>query len=174
MMKRLNSLISLVFLILSGTSLFCADLPVVVEAESGQVGSSFTVATSGDVTYVTIKPTVAGTKPDSTTRVITYSVTFPDSGTYDLYARLYVGANTFDNDSYYYGNGFGLKDVTNDADWVRANMLSGVGYSGENLVVDGGGNSANKVWVWLNMSKFTLDEAPISFRVELGDLTQVF
>jgi endo-1,4-beta-xylanase len=173
-------LLSLVLCAFSGIAVLGTDLPVVVEAESGTVGSSFDVVESSGVTYVTIKyssSTTAGAiRPDSVSRVMTYSVTFPDSGTYDLYARLYVGPNNFSDDSYFYGNGFGLKDVTDSANWVRANMLSGAGYSTINLVVDGGGSSSNSTWVWLNMSKFALDleSTSISFRVEKDQLTQSF
>jgi endo-1,4-beta-xylanase len=179
-MKNFKSLVSLVFVSLSGVAVLGTDLPVVVEAESGTVGSSFKIVEKSGVTYVTIKYTAGGTKPDTASRVITYSVTFPDSGTYDLYARLYVGPSTFSNDSYYYGNGFGLKDIADSTNWIRANMLSGVGYITKTLVVDGGGNTTNNAWVWLNMSKFTLDldalpdSLRISFRVELDGLTQSF
>lgn len=157
-----------------GFSAFSADLPAVIEAESGIVGSDFTTAKDVDVNYVTIKSTVPGENPSIATRVITYTVTFPDSGSYDLYMRYYVGAGGADDDSYFYGNGFGEKDPTNNNDWIRINNLSGKGYNAERLAVGGGGNSSNRVWVWLNLSKYGGDEPPITFRVEKDNLTQTF
>ena len=84
------------------------DLPVTVQAESGTLGSDFRIVDTLDVTSVTITTnTVNSMNPGNDNRVITYQVTFPDSGTYDLYAHILVGKNMFDDDSYFYANGFG-------------------------------------------------------------------
>ncbi|HOT14916.1 MAG TPA: endo-1,4-beta-xylanase [Bacteroidales bacterium] len=163
----------MVFCIFSKIS-FGADLPVVVEAESGVAGSSFAIKTESGVTYATIKYTVGGTTPDSATRVITYTITFPDSGTYDLYGRYWIGSAGANDDSYYYGNGFGEKNLTNADDWVRANNIHNLGYTDNSQVVDGAGGAAYNVWKWINFSQYNGDEPPVSFRVELGELTKTF
>lgn len=75
MKRNLNYLFTMALTIPFCLSLYGADLPVVIEAESGTIGSSFKVKMDGTITYVTISPTLGGTKPDSTSRVITYSVT---------------------------------------------------------------------------------------------------
>ena len=91
--------------------------------------------------------TVGGGNPTSDTRVATFTVTFPAPGTYELYARLRVGAATFNDDSFYYGNGFGVKPVSADASadgsWILANGLAApVGYTLPSDKVVGGGLAA--------------------------------
>jgi endo-1,4-beta-xylanase len=151
------------------------DLPVTVQAESGTLGSDFRIVDTLAVTSVTITTnTVNSMNPGNDNRVITYQVTFPDSGTYDLYAHVLVGKNMFDDDSYFYANGFGSNDATVDGDWIIANGLADVGYTDTLNVVDGGGSASSGEWKWIDMSKFNGGATPITFRVELGSLTQTF
>jgi endo-1,4-beta-xylanase len=162
-------------LVLLGCSVYAQDLPVVVQAESGTLGSDIrTVDTLGARAVITKADLINSLNPGSANRVITFQVTFPDSGTYDLYARVLVGPGAFSDDSYFYANGFGSKNVTTDADWIRANGLAAVGYSSSTDVVDGGGSASSKIWKWIDMSKFTGDAPAIKFRVERGALTQTF
>ena len=63
--------------------------PVIVEAESGNLGSNYPVLQSGGVTYVSVKTNLINAgNPGDTSRMITYQVTFPDSGSYNLFARV--------------------------------------------------------------------------------------
>src|ERR671914_495700 len=92
--------------------------PVILQAESGVVGSQFTIAADGATTYATIQTTIGGGNPTTTARVISYSVTFPHAGVWELYARLRVGPATFDDDSMFYASSFGTRSATSDADWI--------------------------------------------------------
>ena len=62
-------------------------------------------------------------------------------GVYELYARMFVVANDpFNNDSFYYANGFGTKAPASDLDWILSNGLaSPVGYTLATDKVVGGG-----------------------------------
>ena len=59
--------------------------PVIVEAESGNVGSSYAILKDGIVTYVTPETNwVSLVSPGDSSRTIKYQVTFADSGYYNL------------------------------------------------------------------------------------------
>jgi endo-1,4-beta-xylanase len=152
-------------------------LPIVFQAEAGAIGAQFTVASdpATGIQYVAINSTVGGGSPGSAERVITYSVTFPSAGTYELYARLRVGPGTFNDDSMYYGSGFGIKNVAADNDWVRVNGLANAfGYTLPTDRVLGAGSAAGNVWKWTKLSAFPFDETPITFSVDASGLTQTF
>lgn len=157
------------------TSAF-AQNSVTIEAESGTLGSDFSSLSAGGVNYITcVTDLVASQNPGNTNRVATYTVTFPAAGTYELYARVRVGPTGANDDSYFYGNGFGTKTVASDGDWITENQLSTVGDTASNTIVSGGGTvTANNVWKWINMSRFNGGEAPVSFTVTAGNLTQAF
>ena len=100
------------------------------QAESGTLGAEFDPpivdpdAIGGR--YITVETGAGGEAPNHENRIVTYTVTFPEADTYNLYARLYIQSQPEDapnNDSMFYGNGFGTKDVGADADWVKANGL---------------------------------------------------
>jgi endo-1,4-beta-xylanase len=165
----------LITILLINTSIHGQNIPVTIQAESGTLGSDFKIIDTLGVTAVTIKTdAVNSLNPGNTKRVITFQLTFPDSGTYDLYARVLVGPNGFNDDSYFYGNGFGSKNAATDGDWIRANGIAAVGYSSSTSVVDGSGAVQTLVWKWINMSKYKGDMTPINFRVERSALTQTF
>lgn len=161
---------------LGSEAAWAQNAPVVQQAESGTLGTDWTKATQADVQYVTVTPTstINAQNPGTAARVITYSVTFPAAGAYDLYARVRVGSNAANDDSFYYANGFGTKQVDADADWITVNQLNSVGYTSGNIAVDGAGGATNGVWKWINLSKFNGGEAPINFTVAAGALTQTF
>ena len=103
--------------------------PVVVEAESGQLGSHFKVYDSSNVTYVSTDTNWTSlTSPGDTSRMITYQVTFADSGSYNFFARVWVGPGGFNDDSFFYGNGFGQKNDTAASDWIFINGLASAGF----------------------------------------------
>lgn len=149
---------------------------IIVEAESGLVGAQFQIASDGATQYAAIVGTVGGFNPTTAERTISYTVTFPSPGTYELYARLRVGPATFNDDSMYYANGFGPKSPTSDTDWILANGLAApVGYTLAADKVVGGGAAQSNVWKWVKLSAFDGGEPPVAgFVVPAGALVQTF
>jgi len=163
-------------LALTGPSVaLSADL-VTREAEDGTLGANWTTSTDGGTQYITISGTGAGGNPGSAARVATYSVTFPVEGTYELYGRVRVGSGGANDDSFFYGNGFGAKSPTSDADWILVNSVNVGGFTDPNDVVAGSGSAGVSVWKWINLSQYTgtAGEAPITFTVPAGNLNQTF
>ena len=186
------------------TPLLAQDTPIAVQAETGtSTTPTSSAAAAGDwafrtdaatgtaaaVTYATsltdvsafTAPTspgggVGGAAPATADRVLTYTVTFPAAGTYDLYTRMRVGPGGANDDSYFYATGFGTKSPVTGTDWMNANGLFNVGYeAGTGLPVDGGGGAGTGVWKWLNMSKYASFGVPgATFTVPAGALTQTF
>lgn len=172
-MKGRVILFSILFLI--GSILYGQNEPVVVEAESGVVGSDYNTLTDGDVTYITPGTDMAGgTNPGTADKVASFTVDFADSGTYKLFARVRVGPANYNDDSFFYGNDFGSKSPSTDADWILCNGLVSAGFSIITDVVEGQGDAATEIWKWLSLSEFTGQGTPITFRVELGELTKTF
>ncbi|MDW7980321.1 MAG: BNR-4 repeat-containing protein [Verrucomicrobiales bacterium] len=151
----------------------CAS--VKVEAESGVRGAGVAVGTTDGITYIYPLTTNTQYAPMTPDRVVTYSVTFPEPGTYDLYARVRVGPLAWSNDSFLFGNGFGTKSATNAAHWVLANNLASAGYTNATDVVGDDGVVGVLTWKWVNVSEFTNSGgARITFTVPEGQLTQTF
>ena len=171
---RLSAFLASVFFMVS-VNVVAQYVPVIVEAESGALGSDFAVLTAGEVTYIAPQTNFASTtNPGNASKVASYTVNFADSGTYKLFARVRVGSAGFDDDSYFYGNGFGTKDPLSDNDWITCNMIASAGFVILNIVVEGQGDAPSEVWKWVNFSDFTGYETPITFRVEQGELTKTF
>ncbi len=150
--------------------------PVIVEAESGKLGHMFSVHQDGDITYITTDSNYTGlSSPGDTGRVATYQVTFADSGHYSLFAHVFVGSGGFDDDSFFYGRGFGEKNDTAGADWVFINGLGSAGFSDSTDVVDGPGALGSSVWKWINVTKNTYSGVPgDTFYVSPDSLTRTF
>ena len=146
------------------------------EAESGTRGADYAIGSDGGIQYIYPTSNAAGESPGSSARVVTYSVTFPTAGTYDLYARVRVGPAGADDDSFFYGGGFGTKSPTSSGDWIRVNSLNVGGYTAASDVVAGSGSAGITVWKWVNLSEFSngSSEAGITFTVTAGNLTQTF
>jgi len=159
--------ISLVFLgLLLGLACVSNAAVIGFQAESGTLGAHFDPpiidANALGGQYITIETPAGGGSPGHEDRIATYTVTFPEAGTYDLYARLYIDTaiqGAADNDSMFYGNGFGTKPANSNADWIQINGC-------DNLTSD--------VWFWINLSEDTCQwgEAGVSFTVPAGGLTQ--
>ncbi|MBN1184572.1 MAG: endo-1,4-beta-xylanase [Bacteroidales bacterium] len=165
-------------LVLMTINAYCQNEPVIIEAENGTLGSDYQTLTDGDVTYITpgtnyIEP---ATQPNDASKVASFTVIFPDSGTYKLFARIRIGSNNYDDDSFYYANGLGSKNPTVGDDWITCNNMVASGYTILADVVQEGGDAGLEVWKWLALSEYTGDygESPITFRVEQGELTQTF
>ncbi len=139
-----------------------------LEAESGTLGAEYASATVAGATGITPSTNGAGSNPGSAARIASYTVQFPSASLYQLYARVYVGAGSFNDDSFFYGAGFGTKSPTTNADWVA--VLSGLANTGytaaSEQVVAGGGSAGIQVWKWVKFGTF--------FTVNEGALTQTF
>ncbi|OGU60824.1 MAG: hypothetical protein A2V66_08720 [Ignavibacteria bacterium RBG_13_36_8] len=157
-----------------------ADKPIIIEAESGNVGNDFAVLQDGGITYVQIQTNGADYNPaiweypgfDS--RTITFEVTFPVGGTYNLFAHIRVGPQTYNDDSFFYANGFGVKDVIIADDWIIVNQLQTSGFSEADNVVHEPGGLGNGVWKWINLSQNSYYEAAVTFTVDNANLTVTF
>ncbi|WP_151087509.1 endo-1,4-beta-xylanase [Hymenobacter baengnokdamensis] len=205
MKKPQRILLALVAALGSHFTVLAQAAPVVVEAESGTstnpatpvAGASTgdwafrTIAASGTtptISYATTLTDVAaytaptapgggvgGSAPATAARVLSYTVTFPEAGTYDLYARIRVGPNGANDDSFYYANSFGTKSPVTGSDWVNCNNLFNIGYTSATAVVDGAGGAATGVWKWVDLSQYSFGGAAlVSFTVTAGNLTQTF
>ena len=142
------------------------------EAGFGALGSNFTNGTDGVVNYISISTdTVNSGNPGNASRVATCSVTFPEAGLYQLYARLRTGPGTFNDDSMFYAASFGSKSPTLNSDWILVNGLAGVGFSNSTDVATGSGSLGSGMWKWVNLSQFTSQSG---FTVSAGSLTQTF
>jgi endo-1,4-beta-xylanase len=205
MKKPQRLVLALVAALGSHFTLFAQNAPVTVEAESGTSTPPTsaaaaagdwafrTVAASGTtaaVTYATSLTDVSGftapgspgggvggAAPATANRVLSYTVTFPGPGTYDLYARVRINAGGASDDSYFQPVSLGSKSPTTTSDWQSKNNIFNVGYTDTNpsQIVDGGGGGGTGVWKWLNMSKFSPFGDPVySYTVAAGNLTQTF
>jgi len=147
-----------------------------VEAESGALGASWTNGVQGATQFISVNSTLAGNAPTNSARVVTYTVTFPAPGTYDLYGRVRVGPGSANDDSFFYGNGFGLEAPDNPDDWTLVNSINSGGFVNAGDVVSGAGTAGIQVWKWVNFSQYTgaAGESPLTFTVAPGDLTQTF
>lgn len=140
--------------------------PLIVEAESGAVGSEW--ATEADEedgsTYVEIttdtEETTGTTGTPGDDRTISYEITFPDTGSYDLFARVYVGPEQADDDSWFTPQGFGEKDPNNVEHWVLSNGLHTAGFNLADNVVRNAGGVGSETWKWVNFTKNGYDGAP--------------
>lgn len=148
---------------------------ITVEAEAGALGGNFQIIT-GPPDYITSTTDGSGGSPGSAERVASYSVTFPAPGVYKLYARVRVGPQGANDDSFFYGNGFGTKSPTSDANWILINSIDVGGFVNAGDSVTGNGSAGINVWKWINFSDYTgaFGETPIAFPVSAGNLTQTF
>src|SRR5690349_974800 len=84
-----------------------AQVPVIVEAESGSLGTSLTTGTDGGgVSYITVLPAANSGATPTPDRVATFQITFPAAGSYALYARILAGPVGGNDDSFYIPSGF--------------------------------------------------------------------
>jgi endo-1,4-beta-xylanase len=148
--------------------------PVIIEAESGTLGANIATAVDGAVTFVTT--TANRTTSPSAPHIGTYSVTFPASGNWELYARYSVGLGlpTTDgpnDDSWYFGQGFGVKTPEGGGDQWALQNEAGTGFTNLTATVLNGGNAGSNVFKWV---KITGSQGPAAWVVPAGALTQTF
>lgn len=154
--------------------------PVVIEAESGTLGSEFEILTDdAGVTYITVttdvnETTGTGDVPGEN-RTAEYEVTFDESGWYHFFARMLVGPATFDDDSFFYPHDFGSTDPSDPAGWVIANQLAAAGFNLPEEYVTGLGTVGDGEWKWVNLSVNQFNGiASDSFYVAPDSLTHTF
>jgi endo-1,4-beta-xylanase len=158
-----------------------AQVPVVVEAETGTLGTSLSTGTLNGNTYITgLNGTTApsAADPASLQRIASYSVAFPAAGNYDLYVRIYAGPNNGNDDSFYISSvGF------NNQNWGALYNTSSGGYSNPAAPAfvegtPGAGNPAGtSVWKWVRLTNHPGRGGglgPNAWVVPAGSLTQTF
>ncbi|MBI1932483.1 MAG: endo-1,4-beta-xylanase [Ignavibacteriales bacterium] len=152
-------------------------VPIIVEAESGSVGNGFTVIEDGEITFVAPVKNYTGLNfPEDSNSVINYNVTLEDSGTYNLFARVKVGPDSFNDDSFFAGKGFGNKNDTSANDWVFINGLANAGFDEAADYVYDFGITGSEIWKWINVTKnfFQKDSISEYFQAEVDNLTKTF
>lgn len=165
----MNTLQSYLLCLLAACPLLAiAQLPnlIYLEAEAGNPGADYALESEDGLTFARINSNGIATHPEREARTITWEVNFTTNGHYDLYLRCRVGPDGFDDDSFFYGNGFGAKVPGNPEDWIRVNGIANRGYANPIELVDGQGNAGTNVWKWINLSEFTGDEEPAIFQAE--------
>ena len=157
-----------------------AQAPVIVEAESGTLGSSLSIGTATDITYITgVNDTVPPSNPAAIPgRIASYNVTFPAAGNYDLYVRIWAGPNGGNDDSFYISSvGF------NNQNWGGLYNTSSGGYANPAAPVfvegsPGAGTPAGtSVWKWVRLTNHPGRGGglgPNAWVVPAGSLTQTF
>jgi xylan 1,4-beta-xylosidase len=157
-------------------SVFAANEPVVLEAESASRGADYALGADETVQYVYPKTTNSNSNsyPGTVDKVLTFTVTFTEAGTYDLYARLRVGAGSYGDDSFFFGKTFGSSSVTDASSWVMINGIVSNGYVSDDDVVGSLGSAGIQTWKWLNVSEFVSSTAPVTFTVSSAPFTYTF
>jgi len=158
-------------LLVSVPSLSFAQVPLIVEAESGTLGASLTIATdAGGVTHITttensaVNPTPA--------RTATYEVTFPSAGSYALYVRILTGPVGGNDDSFYVPTGFNTT-----TSWSAPYNTSTGGATAPGAGVPTGGTAGQNVWKWVRMTNLPGaggGTGPNAWIVPDGALTRTF
>jgi xylan 1,4-beta-xylosidase len=166
--------LTLLFLALFPLVVFANNEPVVLEAEKAVLGSDFAQGTDGIVNYVYPKTNNSTFTPGTSDKVLTFSVKFPESGIYEMYARLRVGVGGFNDDSFFFGKDFGVLAASNTDSWAYANGLASVGYTSDNDFVGYQGSAGTQTWKWLNISEFYNNASPLTFTVTVPNATLTF
>ena len=174
LLKRMNTLAAL-GMSLAVVAWDAQAALITFEAESGTLGTNFLTGNSSGTIYISCtNNNTSTTVPGILGRVASYSVTFPAAGTYDFYARIRVGAGGANDDSLFYGNGFGAKSVTTSTDWILCNSVWNIGFTNAGDIVTGAGSVQTGVWKWIDLSQFNGGATPMNFTVTAGNLTQTF
>lgn len=148
--------------------------PVVMEAEKAVLGADFATGNDGLLQYVYPKTNNAAFNPGTNDKVLTFTVTFPEAGTFELYARFRVGAGGFNDDSFFFGKSFGPLTATNPDSWAYVNGLASGGYTSDNDVVAYQGSTGTQTWKWLNVSEYFNISTPSVFTVSAPNTTLTF
>ena len=167
-------LVGLVLIVLFYPNVIASNKPIVLEAEKAILGADFAVGNDGAVQFVYPKTTNTNFYPGTVDKVLTFTVTFPEAGTYELYARLRVGAGGYNDDSFFFGKSFGALSETNADSWGYINGIATVGYINDNDVVSSLGSAGMQTWKWLNISEFYNTTTPTVFTITAPNTTYTF
>jgi len=144
---------------------------VYLEAEdpAAVLGSAMLVGTDGTTGYVetSIDNTAAPSADNAAEKVNTYTITFPEAGSYELFARYYIGPGGANDDSWYYGQGFG-----NNTGWTLVNS-GNIGFNQPGQTVYPGGTVGANQWRWAKLTG-AAGALPAVWTVEPGQLTVTF
>jgi len=151
---------------------FAQTEPVIVQAEDpgAVLGTTMSIASDATgTTYVTttLNDTSAPSAANFSQKVGTYTVKFPEPGNYELYARYFVGPGGGNDDSWYYGQGFG-----NSSAWSLLNSGQ-IGFNVPNQTVYPGGTVGSNQWRWVKVTG-AAGQFPTVWTVNPGQLTQTF
>lgn len=132
--------------------------PFIIEAEDGDMGSEWDVQEADGTTYITITTDFDQTSGSASYpgehRTVSYEITFPDTGIYDLFARVRMPAGgEHENDSFFQPAGFGEKDPQNPEHWHIINGLGEAGFSNASDYVRDAGGLTGGIWKWVNLSR---------------------
>lgn len=157
-----------------GASDTLAARPLLIEAEGGTNGADVQVVTDAvdsSITYITAGVNVADAPADAAdSRIVSLPVQFPAAGEYQVYARVRIGPDGGDDDSFFVDLGAGAPS------WQLVNSISGFAVQGQpgyqqGAVVDGvRGQSPPGVWIWALFDDFvyTVAEGALSRNVVLA------
>lgn len=133
-----------------------SNIALYADAEGGAAssllfrGSAFNVI-EGEPSYVTVNETDTDAPTDDS-RIIELEVAFPKPGTYALYARLRVGPNNVEDDSFFLPTEFGRQNGWETIDNISGFVVPGEpGYEANSLVI-AGGSAASNVWKWARIA----------------------
>jgi endo-1,4-beta-xylanase len=125
-----------------------AQVPTIVEAESGTLGTSLTTGTdAAGVNYITVLPAANSGATPTPDRVATYQINFPAAGSYALYVRILAGPVGGNDDSFYVPSGF-----NNATNWPGLYNTSGGGATAPGAGVSTTGSAGQNVWKWVRLT----------------------
>lgn len=162
------------FMILTGVHAQDNAIPIQAE-DADSIGSDYSIVTEDEVSYITpLTDFAATTYPGIPEKIVIFNITFPAAGTYEFYARVRVGADGYDDDSFYFASRFGEKVPNVDADWVRINNIDFGAVGSNEYVLSREDNSAGfGMFKWINAS-LKGAEGGTFFTVEEDSLTKTF
>ncbi len=170
-----KNLLSILCTSLLSLSLYAQDNAILLEAENADsLGTDYQVVEEQTVTYVTPSTDfLSASNPGAESKVIRFTVTFEAPGTYDVYAKLRVGSDQFNDDSFFLSTSFGERAVDSDTGWV---VVNGIGNGAENpndyVLSYEENNTGTLIFKWINVSK-ALGPA-LTFTVPVDSLTHTF
>lgn len=175
--KMLLFIVSFLVLNLHGIIYLSAqsNLPVILPAESGLLGADYEVITENGVTFVNLKTDrLQSRSPYDEARVISYEVTFPEMGEYNLFAKIRINPEDPKDDSFFYGYEFGSKNPKDSDDWLIANNLTDAGFANSMDLVHARGTETIGKWKWVNLSTNPFNCPGTTFKVDDSSLTNTF
>src|SRR5688572_7817007 len=155
---------------------FAQNVPIIIEAETGALGTPTNLTTGTDatgVTYLTVQPAGNSGATPTPDRIATYTVNFPAPGNYAMYVRFLAGPIGGNDDSFYLPTGFNTS-----TNWTGAYNTSSGGATAPASGVSAAGTAGQNVWKWQRMTPIpgiaSVAVGPTVWVVPAGALTQTF